>query len=223
MEKTHYKALNFEQSRLKFAPTNSELMTFEGYASVYGNTDSQGDIIKQSAYDSFINTGAMPVMFFNHDKYDIPIGRYTQAKSDTVGLYVHGELTKGLSKSQDLWAAMQHGTVNGLSVGIPFSGATFKTLSSGGLEFTDIQRVNEISICTFPANTQARMSAIKSIDGIHTIRDGEDYLREAGLSKSEAVAFIGRIKTAIRSDSEGNQTAAILQQIASFTQSIKGN
>ena len=55
------------------------------------------------------------------------------------------------------------------------------------------------------------------MDTIETIRDAENWLRDsAGLSKSEALAFIARIKSAVRSDSEGGEINAILDRIKSF-------
>ena len=58
------------------------------------------------------------------------------------------------------------------------------------------------------------------METIESIRDAEHWLRDsAGLSKSEALAFIARIKSAVRSDSEGGEISALLQRINSFTPS----
>lgn len=62
---------------------------------------------------------------------------------------------------------------------------------------------------------------MKSVDGIETIRDVENWLRDSvGLTKSQAVGLIARFKSAIRSESEGDgneaQINALLQSIKSF-------
>jgi hypothetical protein len=50
---------------------------------------------------------------------------------------------------------------------------------------------------TFPANGKARISAVKSLDDIASLADAEAFLREVGgLSKTQAVAFIARVKAA---------------------------
>jgi len=55
----------------------------------------------------------------------------------------------------------------------------------------------EVSLVTFPANGKARISAVKSVDEIASLADAEAFLREVGgLSKSQAVAFIARVKAA---------------------------
>ncbi|MBG5994638.1 HK97 family phage prohead protease, partial [Proteus mirabilis] len=99
----------------------------------------------------------------------------------------------------------------------------FERTPSGRI-FKNISLLREISICTFPANDQAQVSSLKSIDGLLTIRDIEDWLREsAGLSKSEAVGFISRFKSAIRSESDDAQqslVASIVNQINAFN--LKG-
>jgi hypothetical protein len=89
-----------------------------------------------------------------------------------------------------------------------------------GYSFKSVSRLNEISICTFPANELATVSTLKSMDTIESIRDAENWLRDsAGLSKSEAQAFIARIKSAVRSDSEGgdqSEIAALLERLKQF-------
>ncbi|MGK6692089.1 hypothetical protein ACKUZF_013100 [Proteus mirabilis] len=95
-------------------------------------------------------------------------------------------------------------------------------------ERTPSGRILKISPCyvklVFSANDQAQVSSLKSIDGLLTIRDIEDWLREsAGLSKSEAVGFISRFKSAIRSESDDTQqslVASIVNQINAFN--LKG-
>ncbi|MNY76253.1 hypothetical protein D3C86_2157810 [compost metagenome] len=55
------------------------------------------------------------------------------------------------------------------------------------------------------------------METITTIRDVEHWLRDsAGLSKSQALGFIARFKSAVRSDSEGGEITALLERIKSF-------
>lgn len=216
---TVQKTLAFDQAEIKFS-SGGKQGVFEGYASVFGVTDSDGDIILPGAFKKALETQSRQVgMFFNHKTWEIPVGKWQTLEEDNKGLLVRGELTPGLSVSNDLKAAMEHKTVEGMSVGFSVMKDDFDMIDTGRA-FKNVQALREISICTFPANEQATVAAMKSMETIETIRDAEHWLRDsAGLSKSEAQALIARIKSAVRSDSEGGEISALLQRINSFTPS----
>lgn len=195
------KSIAFDDAHVKFS--NDREGVFEGYASIFENVDADGDVMKSGAFSDVLRRGEHVAMFFNHDKFGIPIGKWTNLEEDSRGLYAKGELTVGNSQSNDIRAAMKHGTVSGLSVGFRVEAdGLYKT--DTGHAFTRIAKLFEISLCTFPANDQATLTAIKSMDGIFTLSDAEDWLRDAaGLSRKQAQTFISRLKSAIRSDSEG--------------------
>ncbi|PYB88882.1 HK97 family phage prohead protease [Pseudomonas sp. MB-090624] len=211
------KTLAFDQAAIKFANGGAQGV-FEGYASVFGVVDGDGDIIEPGAFAQALKTQTRPVaMFFNHRRNEIPVGKWLDLSEDSKGLYVRGELTPGNPQSEALKAAMIHGTVGGMSVG--FSAAKQDvTAIATGYSFKSATRLTEISVCTFPANESATVSTLKSMETIDSIRDAENWLRDsAGLSKSEAQAFIARIKSAVRSESEGgDDIAALLERINTF-------
>lgn len=217
------KTLAFDEAEIKFTGDGTQGV-FEGYASVFSNTDSDGDIILPGAFKSVLENPKRKVaMFYNHRAWELPVGKWEHLEEDTKGLLVRGQLTPGHSGAQDLKAAMRHGTVEGMSVGFNCVREDFDVTSSGRI-FKNISRLREISICPFPANDQAQVSSLKSVDGLLTVRDVEDWLREsAGLSKSEAIGFISRFKSAVRSESDGTQKTqvdSIINQINSFN--LKG-
>ncbi|MBD1589661.1 HK97 family phage prohead protease [Pseudomonas typographi] len=211
------KTLAFDQAEIKFAGGGTQGI-FEGYASVFGVVDADGDIILPGAFKKTLETQSRQVgMFYNHRTWEIPVGKWLEMSEDTKGLLVRGELTKGHSGASDLKAAMEHGTVGGMSIGFSAAKDDFDLISTGRA-FKSMQRLGEISICTFPANEQATVASLKSMEGITTIRDAEHWLRDvAGVSKSEAQAFIARIKSAVRSESEGgDEIAALLERLNTF-------
>ncbi len=211
------KTLAFEQAEIKFAGNGSQGV-FEGYASVFGVTDSDGDIILPGAFREALKSQTRAVaMFFNHRRNEIPVGKWLRLEEDSKGLIAHGELTPGNPQSEALKAAMEHGTVGGMSVGFSASKEHFDRIGTG-LAFKSVARLNEISICTFPANEEATVTTLKSMETIESIRDAEHWLRDsAGLSRSEAQAFIARIKSAVRSESEGgDDIAALAERIKNF-------
>ena len=58
---------------------------FSGYASVFDNVDSYGDIVRKGAFVESISEweakGKMPPILWNHDPSD-PIGVYTKMQED---------------------------------------------------------------------------------------------------------------------------------------------
>lgn len=210
------KTIAFEQAEIKFSGNGTQGI-FEGYASVFNKVDADGDIILPGAFAKALTQQTRPVaMFFNHQRNEIPVGKWLHLEEDSKGLLARGELTPGNPQSEALKSAMQHGTVNGLSVGFLAAAGDFDRIPTG-MSFKSMQRLREISICTEPSNEDAAISALKSMEAIETIRDAEHWLRDSvGLSKSEAQALIARIKSAVRSDSEGGEITAILDRIKSF-------
>ena len=219
------KTLSFDETEIKFAGDGKQGI-FEGYASVFGNTDSDGDTILPGAYKNTLEKQTRKVaMFFNHRQWEIPVGKWDALEEDSKGLYVRGQLTPGNSAASDLKAAMLHGTVEGMSVGFAVTKDDYSiSPANGGRIFKNISWLKEISVCTFPANELAGVDSMKSIDGIETIRDVEAWLRDSvGLSKSQAVGLIARFKSAVRSESECDENkdiSALLKSISNFHQTL---
>jgi HK97 family phage prohead protease len=178
---------------------------FAGYASVFGGVDSYGDSIIKGAFESTLRNNGKPKMFFNH-RWDMPIGKWTVAKEDDHGLYVEGELTPGLAIAADVRAAMQHGTLDGLSIGGMLKKGDFEETEKGRI-IRKWSSLMEVSPVVFPADGAARidLSSVKAhaftqlldaeIDNIDTIREFESFLRDAGgLSKGAAQALTARAK-----------------------------
>lgn len=218
------KTLAFDQAEIKFSG-DGKLGIFEGYASVFNNTDSDGDIILPGAFKNALTNQTRKVaMFYNHRTWEMPVGKWENLEEDSKGLLVRGVLTPGHSQANDLKAAMQHGTVEGMSVGFSASKDDY-SLGTSGRIFKNVAALREISICTFPANELAGVSSLKSIDGVESIRDAEEWLRDSvGLSKSEAQGFIARIKSAVRSESEGDKKdlTALIESIKNYSPILSG-
>lgn len=218
------KALSFDEAHIKFAPGGSQGV-FEGYASVFDVVDGDGDVVLQGAFKGALAAGPRPAMYFNHRKFEIPVGKWLHLEEDSRGLLARGELTPRQSTSEDLKAALEHGTVTGLSVGMLVDKSGLGVRAGGqGREFRAVKVLREISLCTTPANDQAHIDSMKGLDGVETIRDVEDWLRDAaGLSRQSAQSLIVRVKSAIRRESEDDGVAALVRQINAFPSIVKGN
>lgn len=178
--------------------------TVEGYGSVFDVQDSYADVIEKGAFAKSISTHksakSMPAMLWQHDSSQ-PIGVWTSMSEDDNGLRVTGRLAMDTVKGKEAHALLKMGALNGLSIG-------FMTKQYRYDEETDIRTLTEVdlwevSLVTFPANTQARVTQVKSVDELQTLKDAERILRDSGFSKQDALAFVSRVKTlASRSDSD---------------------
>lgn len=206
---------------------DGETGKFAGYASVFGGVDSYGDTIVKGAFESTLRKGK-PKMFFNHE-WNMPIGKWTVAREDDKGLYVEGELTPGLGLSADVRAAMQHGTLDGLSIGGMLKKGDWED-TEGGRVIRKWSSLMEVSPVVFPADSAARidLSSVKHIDfeallpECKTERDIERLLRDAGLPKWEAMAIVSRAKTIFsgrdaQEDVDAKATALILEKLQRLT------
>ncbi len=78
----------------------------------------------------------------------------------------------------------------------------------------------ECSLVTFPANDSARVQGVKNIELIESIRDAEKYLRDAGFSRSEAVALLSRIKSLGQRDADGDDMKRLVEALNKRGQAI---
>ncbi|MEG1653460.1 MAG: HK97 family phage prohead protease, partial [Hafnia sp.] len=86
------KTLSFEETEIKFTGDGLQGI-FEGYASVFGNVDSDGDVILAGAFKNTLAQQTRKVaMFFNHRAWEIPVGKWEALQEDTKGLLVRGQL-----------------------------------------------------------------------------------------------------------------------------------
>jgi len=202
------KLLDAASIELKF---DADKGTFEGYASVFDGVDSYGDTIISGAYAKTLKKRDRTVkMRWNH--YGPVIGKWTEMREDERGLYVKGELTPGHSVAGDVLASLKHGAIDGLSIG--FYPVKYKEDEEGKRTLQEIELV-EISVVEEPADLSARITAVKSeIEQVQTLKEIEQILRDAGFTKSSAVALISRIKSLSLGDPEPkNSLAEIAKKI----------
>lgn len=178
--------------------TTLEEGVIEGYASVFGGVDSYGDTIEPNAFDNVIKSGQKPLMFYQHDRWSLPIGVWEELRVDEKGLYVKGRLNLELEEAREVYSALKFGSLNGLSIGFRMTEHDYEYDEDDICHIKNIAELLEISIVNFPADKEARIDAVKSeeLDGLHDIRDCEHYLRELGISKKMTQKLISVIKSA---------------------------
>lgn len=177
--------------------------TFAGYGSVYGNVDQSDDIVAQGAFTKSLqewnSKGRLPALLWQH-KSSEPIGVYTSMVEDENGLYVEGKLALKTQQGAEAYELLQMKAISGLSIG-------FMTREDSYDQKTGVRTIKsadlwEVSMVTFPCNDQARIEVVKSLEQINDLKSAEHYLREScGLSRSESVAFVSRVKSLMQRDS----------------------
>ncbi len=224
---------SFGLREVKLAPTETAGMTFEGYGAVFGNVDSYGDVIQPGAFADTLaaaqKTGTWPAMLLQHGGWGMgsddmtPIGIWTGLSEDGVGLKVQGKFADTV-RGREAYALLKmdpRPAIDGLSIGyIP---KEWSQRSKPEEPRRTLKKVDllEVSLVTFPANGKARVSSVKSLDEIASLADAEAFLREVGgLSKSQAVAFISRVKAAAgrsEPDDTADLIAALKRRGAAFS------
>ena len=171
--------------------------TFEGYGSVFNITDQGGDIVVPGAFSENLSAqkaaGRMPAMLWQHRASE-PIGVYKTMQEDGIGLRVSGQLALKTSRGAEAYELMKMGALSGMSIGYRSRDDSYDRVT--GVRTLKKLDLIELSLVTFPMNDASRVSSVKSsIEELETIRDAERFLRDNGMSRTEAVAFIGRVKS----------------------------
>jgi HK97 family phage prohead protease len=215
--------LKLSDCEVKFAKSGA---AFEGYASVFNVEDSHRDVVLPGAFTQAIEAKRAVKMYHEHSWIlrELPIGLITPVAEDSKGLIVTGEFTPGMTKAADVRAALEHRTVDGLSIGSYSrlkSGVHFNTV--GARRHIKAWPLDEVSIVNQPSNTFSRIdkSSIKSaLEEVKTVRDLERALRDVGFSNSEACEFIAVAKLAFQGELESKaaptQAEAFAAALARF-------
>lgn len=184
----------------------------EGYGSMFGVKDAYDDIIAAGAFNASLaahkSAGTMPAMLWQHDSSE-PIGVWTEMSEDSKGLRIKGRLALDTVRGKEAHALLKLGALNGLSIGFVSKQWAYDRES----DIRTLTEVDlwEVSLVTFPANSKARITNVKSADELAAPKDAERILRDAGFSKQDATAFVSRVMRMgeQRSESADAQAQAI--------------
>ena len=204
--------------------------TFEGYGSIFGNVDCYRESVVKGAFSKTLKKHEQdnnPVLMLWQHSWEDPIGVWKELKEDELGLYGVGEINLDVQKGREAYSLMKQRALTGLSIGYK----EVKYTDNAEVRLLEEIDLYEISPVTFPANEEARISTVKSErfqqfaqkmrNGLPpSIKEFEDVLRDAGISKSMAtrIASVGYAK-AIRSESESTQKA---EEAVAFLKALRG-
>ena len=184
----------------------------EGYASVYGNIDSYGDIVEKGAFKSLFekDNSVIPILWQHNTRE--PIGGASSFKEDESGLYMKANLVMEVQKAQEAKALAKAGVVTGLSIGYTVNEYTYNK-EENVTHLTDL-KLWEVSLVTFPANTEARVENVKQIladGGMPSEREMEELLRQSGFSRSQSKAIISKGYRSLQREAEDNDSIQLIE------------
>ncbi|WP_295879128.1 HK97 family phage prohead protease [uncultured Bartonella sp.] len=204
--------------------------TFEGYGSIFGNVDCYRESVVKGAFSKTLKKHEQdnnPVLMLWQHSWEDPIGVWKELKEDDRGLYGVGEINLDVQKGREAYSLMKQRALTGLSIGYK----EVKYTDNAEVRLLEEIDLYEISPVTFPANEEARISTVKSErfqqfaqkmrNGLPpSIKEFEDVLRDAGISKSMAtrIASVGYAK-AIRSESDSTKKA---EEAVAFLKALRG-
>lgn len=210
------KVLKTKQVAFKAKTVNDD-GTFEGYASVFGNKDSYGEIVAPGAFTESIarikaSGDPLPVLW--QHRSGEPIGGSDDLEEDDHGLRTAGFLLNGIiQRAKEAHELMKRRIVRGLSIGYYVEDYSYNEKE----KVTTLKKLDlvEYSVVTFPANTLALLGDVKSSS---TIREFETFLRDVGgfnRQQAKAIAASGWQAVSEARDAHDDQAKA-LQFLTSF-------
>lgn len=152
---------NRAYSLLHVKSVDSEKRVITGIATT-PTPDRVGDIVEPLGV-KFKNP--MPLLW--QHRHDSPVGKVKFDKPTAKGITFTAEIAKtdepGTLKDRldEAWQSVQLGLVSAVSIG--FRALKYDVMSEGGLRFKESE-VFELSLVTIPANSQAIIAAVKSLD-----------------------------------------------------------
>lgn len=176
----------------------------EGLAVGYGNIDHGGDVVAPGAV-KFEGRKSIPMLLFHDQKR--PAGVWTSFREVSEGLLVKGRFSMSTNHGREAHGLAKDGALQGLSMGYKTLKHRFEGKARHLLEVA----LHEISLVTIPMNDRTRVISVKDVLGagdLPSLPQFEDFLREAGFSKTQASAIAGKGLASLLRGEPGDTTEA---------------
>lgn len=197
---------------------------FIGYASVFGNKDSYGDVVIKGAFTKTLaewQSKGIPIPLLwchNTADPDFNLGEIVSAEEDDKGLKVHGRLDMESPKSAQTYRLLKSGRVNQMSFAYHVvDGAYIQPEGDGKTwrdEYYELRELDlyEVSIVPIGANQETEILAVKAIaSALQAKADralswkSQDALRAVLSQAEEVVAALKGVLPAVESDDEADE------------------
>lgn len=216
---------------MEFKLDSAQPGRFKGYGSTFGNVDFGNDRCVKGCFERSLKehakAGTMPAMYWMHDRSE-PIGDWLEMSEDSKGLKVEGQLWVGSAETECSRKAcnMLKGTgPKGLSIG--YKTKRYSMDQKTGVRTLEDVDLPETSVVGYGMNPKALVTSIKSLfaDGmVPTIREWEEFLRDAGLSAAQAKAFLADGFKGIARDADAEKSREqLIQELKAVRAMYRGD
>ena len=195
---------------------------FCGYASVFQVLDHHQEVIVSKAFKGSLqrwrSKGKLPKMLWQHDAKK-PVGVWHEIYEDDHGLFVKGQLLLDLAAGREAYALLKAGIIDSLSIGF----RPIKAKRDGKSQVRLLEEVDlmEISLVTFGANPEAKITAVKRFDAADrpVDRSGVETIVQPNIK--EETLMSNTIIEAKLTSSEGKNMALENQDLTGIEQKME--
>lgn len=150
----------FKTLQFKMDSYNEEEGIFSGYAAVFGNIDSGGDVIEPGAFTKTLAEGWERVKILAlHNDCMLPIGRPVELREDENGLFISAKISD-TTMGRDVKVLLRDNVLNELSIG--YDPVVFDFDENQIRHLREV-KLWEVSTVTWAMNPEARITDYKSI------------------------------------------------------------
>ena len=165
--------LQQKASKFQIKESNDDTRVIKGYASVFGNLDSDSDVIKQGAFGKSIKEwgpeGKKRIKLVAQHNMNRPVARIDVLKEDMHGLYMEAKFGTH-TEGEDYYRMAKEGIIDEFSVG--FVPVEKTENEKGGYDISSI-KLYEVSMVTIAANDQAVVTGVKSDNPLKLVKQVE--------------------------------------------------
>jgi HK97 family phage prohead protease len=181
-----HKVLDAEHAKLKVqdATDDSPGGWLEGYASVFGNVDSGGDVVMKGAFTKTLKERLKKGLIKMVDSHQVfsmfgggtksIIGVVTEAKEDDYGLWFRAKLSM-VKDAQDIRTKVKEGILTALSFGYDVIKSSPDPNDAMATQLKEL-KLYEISVVPWGMNELAHLTTVKSVLPISTFAIAEKTL-----------------------------------------------
>lgn len=151
-----------EHKAFKFNLENiCESGEFSGYAAVFDEVDTGGDVIEKGAFTKTIQEDFDRIKILSqHQDNELPIGKPLELREDDKGLFICAKISD-TQKGRDIQTLLKDGVLNELSIG--YDAVDFYYDGDSHIRHLKEVRLWEVSVVTWAMNDLAQISEVKSL------------------------------------------------------------
>ncbi|UCF50262.1 MAG: HK97 family phage prohead protease [Thermoplasmatales archaeon] len=185
---------------LEVKQENQTYGRISGIGSTFNDVDRGGDRVLPGAFKESLaknkKAGKKIKMMANHGYV---IGGWNEYKETDEGLLVSGDINLEVQAGKETYALAKQEVITDLSIG--YIAREFEFKKYKGEMVREIKKLDlyEVSLVTFPMNTNANILDIKSCN---TITDISKFLKNYGISNKDTNEIIYHLKSFVRNDSK---------------------